>query len=98
MKDTNNEQHTSDTSFWFERFIADLSTVRPFNTVKAHRQDLVRWLVFCKETQIDALVARPTDIIQFLRTERERPHVVERLLGHARSCGGLPHYGSGTSS
>ena len=47
MKDINNNQHTSDTSnssFWFERFIADLSTVRPFNTVKAYRQDLVLWL------------------------------------------------------
>lgn len=73
MKDTNHEQHTSDTSFWFERFIADLSTVRPFNTVKAYRQDLMRWLAFCSDTRIDALAARPSDIIEFVRAERERP-------------------------
>jgi integrase/recombinase XerD len=73
MKDVNNEQHTSDTSFWFERFVEDLSTVRPYNTVRAYRQDLMRWLAFCNETGIDALAARPADIIQFLRAERERP-------------------------
>lgn len=73
MKDVNNEQHTSDTSFWLERFVEDLSTVRPYNTVKAYRQDLMRWLAFCNEAGIDALAARPTDIIQFLRTARERP-------------------------
>ena len=73
MKDTNNEQHTSNTSFWFERFIADLSTIRPFNTVKAYREDLIKWLAFCADTRIDALAARPSDIIEFVRAERERP-------------------------
>jgi site-specific recombinase XerD len=72
MKDINN-QHTSNTSFWFERFIADLSTVRPHNTVRAYRQDLLRWLAFCEEAGIEPLAARPSDIIQFVRSERERP-------------------------
>ncbi len=80
MKDVD-KQHTSDSSFWFERFISDLSTVRPFNTVKAYRQDLVRWLAFCNEAGINALTARPTDIIQFVRTERERPTCRGETIG-----------------
>lgn len=72
MKDITN-QNTSNTSYWFERFIADLSTVRPHNTVRAYRQDLARWLAFCEGAGIAALTARPSEIIQFVRSERERP-------------------------
>lgn len=73
MKDTDNDQHTSDITFWFERYIDDLSTVRPDNPVRAYRHDLFRWLAFCNDSGINALAARPKDIIQFIRTERERP-------------------------
>lgn len=57
---------------WLNRFLADLDVVRPANTVRAYRQDLTRWLTFCEASGIGALAARPTDIIAFVRAERER--------------------------
>lgn len=81
MKDTNSEQHTPAASYWFDRFINDLSVVRPANTVRAYRQDLARWLAFCEAASLDALTARPTDIIRFVRAERERPIHDDQTVG-----------------
>lgn len=55
--------------------------MRPANTVRAYRQDIARWLAFCESTGIDALTARPTDIIQFVRAERERPISGDQTVG-----------------
>jgi integrase/recombinase XerD len=81
MKDTNREQHPPTSSDWFDRFIKDLLVVRPANTVRAYRQDIARWLAFCESAGIDALTARPTDIIQFVRAERERPIRGDQTVG-----------------
>ncbi|MCI0392330.1 MAG: tyrosine-type recombinase/integrase [Acidobacteria bacterium] len=81
MKDTIREQHTPASSYWFDRFIKDLSVVRPANTVRAYRQDIARWLAFCEASGIDALTARPTDIIWFVRAERERPTRGDQPVG-----------------
>ncbi|MGE3440434.1 MAG: tyrosine-type recombinase/integrase, partial [Blastocatellales bacterium] len=81
MKDTNREQHSPTSSDWFGRFIKDLSVVRPANTVRAYRQDIARWLAFCESAGIDALTARPTDIIQFIRAKRERQIRGDQTVG-----------------
>lgn len=59
-------------SSWLDRFLDDLAVLRPLNTVRAYRQDLARWLAFCEVTSVNALTARPADIIAFVRAERER--------------------------
>lgn len=81
MKDTNTEQFPLPSSYWFDRFIEDLSVVRPANTVRAYRQDIARWLAFCASGDINALTARPTDIIRFIRAERERPIGGDQTVG-----------------
>ncbi|MCA1626407.1 MAG: tyrosine-type recombinase/integrase, partial [Acidobacteria bacterium] len=73
--------HASAASYWFDRFIKDLSVIRPTNTVRAYRQDIARWLAFCTASSVDALNARPTDIIQFVRAERERPTRSDQTVG-----------------
>src|SRR5262245_44520769 len=70
-----NNKHSStarNSATWLNRFLADLDVVRPANTVRAYRQDLTRWIAFCEASSIGALAARPTDIIAFVRAERER--------------------------
>ena len=81
MKDTNIEQNTPAPSYWFDRFIKDLSVVHPANTVRAYRQDIARWLAFCEASGINALTARPTDIIRVVRAERERPTRGDQPVG-----------------
>ena len=57
---------------WLERFLQDLAVVRPVNTVRAYRLDLERWLAFCTSADILPLAARPRQIIEFVRLERQR--------------------------
>jgi integrase/recombinase XerD len=57
---------------WLERFIQDLAVIRPANTVRAYRSDLERWLTFCASVGILPLSARPRQIIEFVRFERQR--------------------------
>lgn len=57
---------------WLMRFLRDLAVVRPANTVRAYRQDLERWLAFCASADILPLAARPRQIIEFVRFERQR--------------------------
>lgn len=59
-------------SDWLEHYVTDLAVTRPYNTVRAYRADLVRWLKFCEESGVDALRARPRDIIGFIQFERGR--------------------------
>ncbi|MBI4497686.1 MAG: DNA polymerase III subunit alpha [Chloroflexi bacterium] len=59
--------------FWAERFLTDLAVVRSANTVRAYRQDLTRWLAFCSTHGVEPLQAQPRTVIDFIRTERERP-------------------------
>ena len=40
--------------------------------MRAYRHDLTRWLAFCEALSINALAARSTNIIAFVRAERER--------------------------
>lgn len=74
MTELNSELSSTgqDAATWLNRFLVDLAVVRPANTVRAYRQDLMRWLAFCKAADVDALSARPTDIVAFVRAERER--------------------------
>jgi integrase/recombinase XerD len=57
---------------WLKRFLEDLAVVRPVNTVRAYRLDLKRWLAFCASIEILPLAARPRQIIEFVRFERQR--------------------------
>lgn len=57
---------------WLDRFLQDLAVVRPVNTVRAYRLDLERWLAFCASADILPLAARPRQIIEFVRFERQR--------------------------
>lgn len=57
---------------WAERFITDLTVVRPPNTVRAYKQDLTRWLKFCETINVDPLTARPANVIEFIGFERQR--------------------------
>jgi site-specific recombinase XerD len=57
---------------WLKRFLEDLAVVRPPNTVRAYRLDLERWLAFCASIGILPFAARPRQIIEFVRFERQR--------------------------
>ena len=57
---------------WLKRFLQDLAVLRPVNTVRAYRLDLERWLAFCASADILPLTARPRQIIEFVRFERQR--------------------------
>lgn len=46
--------------------------MRPYNTVRAYRADLVRWLQFCASSGVDALQASPRHVIDFIQFERGR--------------------------
>jgi site-specific recombinase XerD len=57
---------------WAERFVADLTVVRPVNTVRAYTHDLTRWLKFCETIDVDPLKVRTIHVIDFIRFERQR--------------------------
>ena len=59
-------------SRWVGRFLDDLSVVRSANTVRAYRHDLARWVGFCEVSGVNPLRALPSDVIGFVRAERER--------------------------
>jgi site-specific recombinase XerD len=67
------ESDGCDGASWAERFLADLAVVRSANTVRAYRQDLMRWLAFCTARSVDPFQAGPRVVIDFIRAERERP-------------------------
>lgn len=59
-------------SYWVARFLDDLAVVRSVNTVRAYREDLARWVAFCVDGGVDPLGASPSDVVGFVRAERER--------------------------
>lgn len=74
MTELNRQSFVTDSQAkqWLDRFLQDLAIVRPVNTVRAYRQDLERWLAFCASSGILPLAARPRQIIEFVRFERQR--------------------------
>lgn len=44
---------------WVERFLDDLGVIRSANTVRAYRQDLVRWVAFCASRGVGPLRGDP---------------------------------------
>lgn len=70
-----------DAQGWLDRFLADLAVTRSANTVRAYRQDLARWLAFCRQEGVEPLAARPHSAIAFVRAERERPCGAGRTVG-----------------
>jgi integrase/recombinase XerD len=66
---------------WMGRYLADLAVVRSANTVRAYRQDLARWLAFCRALPVDPFQIRPQTVIAFVRVERARATRSGRTVG-----------------
>ncbi|HZU12134.1 MAG TPA: tyrosine-type recombinase/integrase [Chloroflexota bacterium] len=69
---TINERAREEAGHWVQRFLDDPAVVRSANTVRAYRHDLTRWIDFCRATATNPLRVRPSDVIAFIRHERER--------------------------
>jgi site-specific recombinase XerD len=67
-----NAGQSGDARHWVDRYLADLAVVCSANTVRAYRQDLGRWVAFCRALPIDPLEIRPQIVIAFVRAERAR--------------------------